>query len=110
MHLMGQLRFADRDLAVAWPGRVPFAAVEALRDRGYTVLFIPDEDEAIRGFALNFVTLGPRRVLMAAGNPTTEDFYKQAGITCHTVEVGELLKAAGGIGCLTGIVERELQG
>jgi arginine deiminase len=107
MHLMGQLRFADRDLAIAWPGRVPYAAVEALRDRGYTVLFLPDEDEAIKGFALNFVTLGPRQILMSAGNPITQSFYEDVGITCHTVEVDELLKAAGGIGCLTGILERE---
>jgi len=107
MHLMGQVRLADRDLALAWPGRVPYAAVEALRSRGYTVLFIPDEGEAIRGFALNFVTLGPRQVLMAAGNPITQGFYEEAGIACQMVEVNELLKAAGGIGCLTGIVERE---
>jgi len=74
------------------------------------VLFIPDDEEATRGFALNFVTLGPRRVLMAAGNPITQSFYEDAGISYQTVEVSELLKAAGGIGCLTGIVERELVG
>jgi arginine deiminase len=107
MHLMGQLRFADRDLAVAWPGRVPFAAVEALRRRGYTVLFLPDEGEALRGMALNFVTLGPRRILMAAGNPLSQAFYEEAGIVCQAVEVDELVKAAGGIGCLSGILERE---
>jgi len=107
MHLMGQLRTADRDLAIAWPGRVPFAAVEALRARDYTVLFLPDEEEAKRGMALNFVTLGPRQILMAAGNPSTQAFYQQAGIICRTVEVNELVKAAGGIGCLTGILERE---
>jgi arginine deiminase len=108
MHLMGQLRFADRDLAIAWPGRVPHAAVEALRGRGYTVLFLPSEEEAVQGFALNFVTLGPRRILMTAGNPITQAFYEDSGITCHTVEMEELLKAAGGIGCLTGILEREV--
>jgi N-dimethylarginine dimethylaminohydrolase len=107
MHLMGQLRFADRDLAIAWPGRVPYAAVEALRARGYTVLFLPDEGEAVRGMALNFVTLGPRRILMAAGNPATQAFLQEADVTCHTVEIDELAKAAGGIGCLTGILERE---
>jgi arginine deiminase len=107
MHLMGQLRFADHNLAIGWPGRVPFAAVEALRARGYTVLFLPDEEEAVRGFALNFVTLGPRRILMAAGNPATQAFYEEAGIACHCAEVDELVKAAGGIGCLTGILERE---
>jgi N-dimethylarginine dimethylaminohydrolase len=108
MHLMGQLRFADRDLALAWPGRVPFGAVEALRARGYTVLFLPDEGEAERRMALNFVTLGPRQILMAAGNPITQAFYEDAGITCLTVEVDELIKAAGGIGCMTGILEREM--
>jgi arginine deiminase len=107
MHLMGTLRFADRDLAIAWPGRVPYAAVEALRACGYIVLFILDEEEAVRGMSLNFVTLGPRRILMAAGNPITQSFYEDAGITCQMVEVDELLKAAGGIGCATGILERE---
>ncbi len=106
MHLMGQLRFADRDLAVAWPKRTPYTAVEALRARGYTVIFLPDEAEAVHGAALNFVTLGPRQILMAAGNPITQAFYEKAGITCRTVEVDELIKAAGGIGCLTGILQR----
>lgn len=107
MHLMGQLRLADRDLAVAWPGRVPYAAIEALRIRGFHVLFLPDEEEARRGMALNFVTLEPRSVLMPAGNPTTRSFYEEAGIACEAVQVDELAKAAGGIGCLTGILERE---
>jgi N-dimethylarginine dimethylaminohydrolase len=107
MHLMGQLRFADRDLAIGWPGRVPYAAVQALRAHGYTVLLAPDEGEALQGMALNFVTLGPRRVLMAAGNPITQAFLEKRGITCQIVQVDELVKAAGGIGCLTGILERE---
>jgi arginine deiminase len=107
MHLMGQLRLADRDLAIAWPGRVPFAAVEALRARGCTVLFLPDEGEAKQGMALNFVTLGPRHILAPAGNPRTMAFYESAGITCHNIDIDELVKAAGGIGCLTAILERE---
>jgi len=110
MHLMGTLRFADRDLAIAWPGRVPYAAVSALRSRGYTVIFIPDVGEAVSGMSLNFVTLGPRRILMAAGNPLTQAFYEDAGIACQTVEVDEIHKAGGGIGCATGILEREASG
>jgi N-dimethylarginine dimethylaminohydrolase len=106
MHLMGTLRFLDRDLAVAWSGRVPYGAVEALQTRGYRVIFLPDGSEAQRGMALNFVTLSPRQVLMPAGNPATQRFYEEAGITCHTVAVDELIKAAGGIGCLTGVLER----
>ena len=58
--------------------------------------------------ALNFVTVAPRHILMPAGNPLTQEFYEFLGITCHTVEMDEIIKAAGAIGCLTGIVEREL--
>jgi N-dimethylarginine dimethylaminohydrolase len=110
MHLMGCLRFADRDLAIAWPGRVPFHAVEALRERGFEVRFIPDKSEAVRGHALNFVTIGPRKVLMAAGNPITAAFYESCGIKCVQLEVDELLKAAGGVACMTGILWRDESG
>jgi len=107
MHMMGTLRIVDRDLAIAWHGRVPFGAVNALRERGFNLLFFPNEAEAGKGFAHNFVTLGPRRILMPAGRSVSEAFYREAGIACHTVEVDELQKAAGGIGCLTGILYRE---
>lgn len=110
MHLMGQLRFTDGAQAIALPGRVPYAAVEALRARGFSVLFLPHEREAEHGMALNFVTLAPGHILMPAGNPRTRGFYEAAGIACHTVEVDELVKAAGGIACLTGILEREIGG
>ena len=108
MHLMGILRFLDKDLAVAWPHRLAWTAVDTLRERGYEVLFVPDEAEATNGSAFNFVTLGRREILMAAGNPITQAFYESQGVKCRTVEVSELTKAAGGIGCLSGIVERSI--
>ncbi len=107
MHLMGLLRFADRDLALAWPQRLTNSAVETLRKTGYEVHFIPDEVEATESSALNFVTLGPRQILMPSGNPLTRAFYENLGITCFTVKISELVKAAGAIGCLTGVLERE---
>ena len=106
MHLMGMLRIADRDLAIAWPGRLAIRGVEALRSRGYRVLFLPDGSAAERTTALNFVTLGPGRILMAEGYPVFERFFEKAGLACRTTPVAELRKAAGGIGCLTGILER----
>ncbi len=108
MHLLGTVNFADRDLVVAWPGRVPHRAVRLLRARGFEVLWLPDEEEARQGMALNFVALGPRRVLMPANCPRTQAVYRAAGIECVEVESGELIKAAGGMGCLTGILSREL--
>lgn len=108
MHLMGMLRFADRDLAIAWPRRTPHAAVTALRDRGYQVAFLPEEGEAQQTKAFNFVTLGPRRILMVADNPRTQAFYEDLGIACTTVPARELAKAAGAVGCLTGVLARAL--
>ncbi len=107
MHLMGMLRFADRDLAIAFPMRLVHKGVEALKENGYQIAFMPHEDEASRNKAFNFVTIGPREIVMSAGNPKTQVFYEQLGITCHPVAVDELSKAAGAMGCLTGILHRE---
>jgi N-dimethylarginine dimethylaminohydrolase len=107
MHLMGMLRIVDHDLAIAWPMRLAHRGVDALRERGYQVAFLPDGPEARRGFAFNFVTLGPREILIAADNPTTQAFYESLGITCRATPVDELGKAAGAIGCLTGVLQRD---
>jgi len=107
MHLMGTLRLVDRDLAVCWRTRIPQTAVKALRGHGYDVVYVPDEEEAIQGMALNFVTLGPKRILMPTGNPKAQTFYEDIGIKSATVKVDELHKAAGGVACLTGVLERE---
>ncbi|MEM7116982.1 MAG: arginine deiminase family protein [Chloroflexota bacterium] len=108
MHLMGMLRFADKDLALAWPKRFVHRGVDALKARGYRVEYLPTEREAAKGSAFNFVTLGPREILMSAGMPQTQAFFESLGIKCHTTPVHELRKAAGAIGCLTGVVEREM--
>ena len=107
MHLMGALRIVDKDLALCWPGRVPYDAVAELRDRGFSVYFIPSLDEAVSGMALNFVSLAPRKILMPSGNPVTEAFYIDLGIEYKTVKLDELVKAAGAVGCLSGIIERK---
>jgi N-dimethylarginine dimethylaminohydrolase len=107
MHLMGMLRIVAHDLAIAWPTRLAVRAVELLRSHGYRVAFLPDVRESLNNAAFNFVTLGPRQILMAAGNPRTQAFYEDLDIACTTVTVDELAKAAGAIGCLTGILQRD---
>jgi N-dimethylarginine dimethylaminohydrolase len=57
------------------------------------------------------LTLSPwhhAKYLMAAGNPQTQAWLERHGITCITTPVDELAKAAGAIGCLTGIIAREM--
>ncbi|TQV75691.1 dimethylarginine dimethylaminohydrolase family protein [Denitrobaculum tricleocarpae] len=107
MHLMGMMRIADRNLAIAWPRRTPHAAVMLLREKGYRVAFLPDEDAAQANRALNFVTLAPGKILMPGGNDLTREWYDGLGIEVIETPMFELRKAAGAVGCLTGIVERD---
>lgn len=110
MHLMGMLRFADRNLAIAWPRRTPHALVMALQAHGYEIAFLPEASDYEMNRAMNFVTLGPRRILLEAGYDEMQRFYEGLGIDCVTVEAKELVKAAGGFGCLTGVLHREMEG
>ncbi len=107
LHLMGEIRFVDRDLAYVRAGRAPWTAIRALAARGFEVTMFPDEEENRRGMAHNFVTLGPRRVVMPGGNPVSEEAYRAAGVEVVTVAADELVKAAGAMGCLTGVLARE---
>ena len=107
MHLMGMLRFLDRDLAIVRSSLAPLSLIKILEKHGFGVVSLPDCAEIVDGMALNFVTLGPRKILMPAGNPDTQAFLESAGISCHTVMIDELTRAAGGIGCLTGIIQRD---
>ena len=107
MHFMGMLRIADRNLAIGWPRRTPHYAVNVLRERGYEVAFPPFEDDQTSHRGINFVTLGPRRILMVDGLPEIQSFYEGLGIECLTTPTDELSRAAGNVGCLSGILQRE---
>ncbi len=108
MHFMGMLRIVDKDLAFVWPGRTPYALVAVLRDRGYQVKSLPSEPEALSGMAFNFVVLGPKKIMLPANNPETIAAYEDMGIHCIPVPVDELQKANGAVGCMTGILHREM--
>jgi arginine deiminase len=108
MHFMGMLRIVDRDLAFIWPRRTPFGLVTALKEQGFQVKSLPDEPEALSGMAFNFVVLGPKKIMLPAGNFQTLAEYEAMGIECIPVPVDELQKANGALGCMTGILQREM--
>jgi arginine deiminase len=107
MHFMGLLRIVDRDLAVCWWRRTPFAAVRTLEQRGCEIVWLPEGGDLDLNRGFNFVTLGRRKILMVAGYPAVQKTLEGAGIECVTVDCSELVKAAGAIGCLTGVVQRD---
>jgi len=107
MHLMGMLRIVDRDLAICWPRRTPHRCVTLLRELGYRVIFpdLRDDQDSYRG--INFVTLGPRRILMVAGLHALQSAFEQLGIECLTCPTDALSLAAGNVGCLSGVLWRD---
>jgi len=108
MHFMGMLRIAAKDLAICWRQRTPHTTVNALRERGFKVEFLPDDDQLSLYRAMNFVTLESGRVLMVAGLDGARHWLESLGIECLTSPTDELYKAAGNIGCLTGVVARDM--
>jgi N-dimethylarginine dimethylaminohydrolase len=107
MHLDGLLNFPDRDKAVVWPRRTPYAIVKALKERGFQILHVEDEVEAQGCLPMNFVALAPGKILMPEGGERLRETYEKAGIETHTVEVRELIKAGGGLHCMTAFLKRD---
>ncbi len=103
-HLLGAVNVVDRDLAVTW--RAPRDLAAVLDANGIATLDFADDDEVVDGRALNFVTLAPREIVMPAGTPRTQRRLEAAGVRCHTLEIRQYLRAAGGLGCLTGVIGR----
>ena len=107
MHLDGLLSLVDRDLAVVWPRRTPFKVVQTLRARGFRLIEVEDEAETQACLPMNGVAVAPGEIVVPAGGTTMLARYAEAGVVCHVVEVGELIKAGGGIHCMTGFLKRD---
>lgn len=107
MHLDGLLSILDRDLAVVWPRRTPYPVVRTLRERGFRILEVNDEDEAHHKLPMNGVALEPGKVLMPSGAERMRRAYLEHGVECVEVDISELIKAGGGIHCMTGFLKRD---
>ena len=91
-----------------YPTQLPWRVYELLKARGFRFLDVPDAGEARHGMAINMVPLAPGVVVMPAGNPVTRAALEAHGVTCLEAEVDELMKGAGSVHCMTGVVHREV--
>ena len=105
-HLLGAVNRVDEDLAVALEERLTPQITTVLSERGVKLVTIPEGLEGPGNWGVNFVTLGPRSVVMPAGYPRTRELLETHGVDTSAIEVSEYLKAAGGPGCFTGILHR----
>jgi arginine deiminase len=60
--------------------------------------------EARHRMAINMVPLAPGVVVIPAGNPVTFAASEVRRVTCLEVEVDELVKGAGSVHCMTGVI------
>ncbi|MEU3075769.1 dimethylarginine dimethylaminohydrolase family protein [Streptomyces laurentii] len=109
-HLLGALMLVDHRRALLNTRAVGDRLRGLLRALDYDLLEFGPDEEVVRGRSLNVVTLRPGHVLMPAGRPRTRRRLETAGIEVSEVGVGEYVKAAGALGCLTGILHREADG
>jgi len=107
-HLLGVLQLVDRDLAVVRGELLGPEARAVLSGAGVGLIELPETPEVGHAQAMNFVTLAPRRILLADDVPGTRRLLERAGVeAAGTVRVAELRKAAGGLAYATGILARD---
>jgi len=100
LHLMSLISLIDHDLAVVYPPLLPVPFWQLLKERGFQLVEVPDEEFPTMG--PNVLALAPRQCLMLEGNPITKRQLEKAGCQVFTYKGDEIsLKAEGGATCLT---------
>lgn len=108
-HLLGMVQFVDSDLAVVRTEIAPRAFVTLLKKNGFEIVPVRESIEVREKLGMNLVTVSPRKVIMAADCPQLRTQFEAAGIqVAAEVKISQLCNAAGGIGCATGVLAREL--
>jgi len=100
LHLLSLISPIDDKLAVAYLPLLNSSFVTLLREAGWTLIEVPDQEFATQGS--NVLALAPRRVLVLSGNPVTRQRLEAAG--CDVLEyIGDeiSLNRGGGPTCLT---------
>lgn len=100
LHLGSVLSIVDADLAVGYLPLMPVSLWMLLQKNNVQIIEVP-EDEFLR-LGPNVLALSPRRCLMLAGNPVTQQALEAAGCAVLCYEGEEIsLKVEGGATCLT---------
>jgi dimethylargininase len=100
LHLMSVLSPLDRDLAAVYEPLAPVALLELLDQRGVERVTVDEDEFQTQG--ANILAVGPRRVVLAAGNDKVHAKLEAAGVEVHVFDGSEVaVKGDGGPTCLT---------
>lgn len=105
-HLMSILSPVDKDLAVIYSPLMPISFRNELLDRGFNFVEVPESE--FESMGCNVLAIAPRKCIMVAGNPHTENALRKSGCTVFTYEGREIsYKGGGGPTCLTRPIKRK---
>jgi N-dimethylarginine dimethylaminohydrolase len=106
LHTLSLISMLDRDLAVVSLPLMPVHLYKLLRERGVELVEIdPGEWDSL---APNVLALGPRDLVMLAGNSRTAAKLRAAGCRVQEIEGSDVaIKGSGGPTCLTLPLQRE---
>ncbi len=105
-HIDGTINVIDKDLSLVMPTQLSWVVYDTMRRHGFRFLDLPSGEEAQMGMAINMVPLAPRVVALPTGNPITRQMLEENGVECFDVEISELMKGAGAVHCMTGVIHR----
>lgn len=104
-HLMSILSPVDARLAVVYSPLMPIGFRNLLKDRGWKLVEVPEQEFDSMG--CNVLALAPGDCLMVDGNPVTKSALEKAGCTVTVFKGEEIcVKGGGGPTCLTRPVYR----
>jgi N-dimethylarginine dimethylaminohydrolase len=107
LHLMSLISPIDKDLALVYPALLPAASRIVLRDRGFRLIDVPDEE--FESMATNVLALAPRDCVMLDGNLRTRAALERAGARVQVYQGAEIsVKGGGGPTCLTRPLARRI--
>jgi arginine deiminase len=106
-HVDGLMNMLDYNLCMIFPWQVPHEVVMALKKRGFEILEAPSIDEVKNGSGMNWVALGPRKIVFPQGNPRTRELLEHKDVDVIEVDVSELHKGWGAIHCMSVFLKRD---
>jgi dimethylargininase len=100
LHLLSLISIVDHELAVVYPPLLSTPFWQLLKERGFRLIEVPDEEFATMG--PNVLALAPGKCIMLEGDPVTRRRLEEAGCEVLTYSGHEIsIKAEGGPTCLT---------
>jgi N-dimethylarginine dimethylaminohydrolase len=100
LHLLSVISPVADDLAVVFLPQLPAGLYDLLRERGMGLISVPEEEMPSLG--CNVLAVRPGVVVMAEGNPATQQALLDAGCEVHTFAGSEVaVNGSGGPTCMT---------